>query len=138
MSFVISLVNKYGLIMLFILVGLEYACFPIPSEVVLPFLGFITKSFNYNIVGDFSEGLAYIKKDKKYGYIDKSGKEVIPAVYNYVSDFSEGVAAVEKDGKYGYIDKSGKEVVPFDYDVPTSKEYSLRVCCGDYNYFNVY
>ena len=42
---------------------------------------------------------------KKWGYIDKTGKEVIPIEFDYVSDFSEGLAAVEKNGKYRYIIK---------------------------------
>ena len=48
----------------------------------------------------------------KYGYIDKSGNEIIPCVFEYAGDFSEGVACVRKDGKYGYIDKSGNEIIP--------------------------
>lgn len=34
-----SAVETYGLVAIFIVVALEYACFPLPSEVVLPFAG---------------------------------------------------------------------------------------------------
>ena len=45
----------------------------------------------------FSEGFAQVRKDFKYGYIDKSGKLVIEIEpqYNEVGYFSEGVACVE-------------------------------------------
>ncbi len=36
----IEYVNNYGVWAVFILVALEYACFPIPSEVVLPLAGY--------------------------------------------------------------------------------------------------
>ena len=52
----------------------------------------------------------------KWGFIDKSGNEVVPCKYDDASSFSEGLAFVELDGKYGFIDKSGNEVVPCTYD----------------------
>ena len=68
---------------------------------------------------NFYEGLArlwvYEKDGTKTGYIDKTGKVVIPAEYGSAWEFSEGLAAVEKDGKIGVIDKTGKTVIPFQY-----------------------
>lgn len=70
-------------------------------------------------IGYFNEGLAqlwvYGKDGTKTGYIDKTGKVVIPAEYGTTDEFSEGLAAVEKDGKFGFIDKTGKAVIPFQY-----------------------
>ncbi|WP_069997418.1 DedA family protein [Cellulosilyticum sp. I15G10I2] len=34
-----SLINQLGYLGIFAIIGLEYACFPIPSEIVLPFIG---------------------------------------------------------------------------------------------------
>ena len=39
MEFVMDAVRDYGLIGVFVLILLEYACFPLPSEIVLPFSG---------------------------------------------------------------------------------------------------
>lgn len=39
MEFVMNVIDSYGLIAVFVLILLEYACFPLPSEVVLPFSG---------------------------------------------------------------------------------------------------
>ena len=48
-------------------------------------------------MGVFSEGLASVKKDDKWGYIDKTGKEVIPCQYSARgTDFKEGLCFVDK------------------------------------------
>jgi len=83
---------------------------------------------SYDEVENFSEGLALVAKDTdnsystghygidKYGFIDKTGKLIIPLIYDSAKSFSEGLALVKKDGKYGYIDKTGKVVIPLIYD----------------------
>lgn len=48
MNFWITLLNNYGLYIIFILITLEYACFPVPSEVVLPLAGAIGYINNIN------------------------------------------------------------------------------------------
>ena len=50
------------------------------------------------------------------GFIDWTGKVVIPPRYDNGRDFSEGFAWVEKNGKVGFIDTTGKEITPFQYD----------------------
>ncbi|MDR2409638.1 MAG: WG repeat-containing protein [Bacteroidales bacterium] len=47
----------------------------------------------YDYVGDFSEGLAYVELNGKYGYIDKTGTEVIPLKYDDAWGFSEGLSS---------------------------------------------
>lgn len=64
----------------------------------------------------FLEGLSCIKKNGRYGFIDKKGSEIIPCQYEKAKSFHEGLAIVKKDGKYGCINKQGKIVVPFIYD----------------------
>ena len=65
-------------------------------------------------VSYFNDGLAAICDDKnKWGFIDKTGKQVIPPTYDFVvNGFSNGYAIVgknEKDGKeHQIIDQSGK------------------------------
>lgn len=55
----------------------------------------------------FEEGYYIVKKDEKYGYIDKNGNEVIPCIYEEASPFSEGLAIVKIDGDIGVVDKKG-------------------------------
>ena len=71
---------------------------------------------SYDYASDFSEGLAGVAKNGKYGYIDKTGKEVISIEFDYVSDFREDLVVVKKNKKLGYIDKTGKEVIPIEFD----------------------
>lgn len=79
----------------------------------------------YEDAGQFSDGLAAVKKNGKWGYIDEEGKVVIPFQYELAYDFNEGLAIVAKSkrtadtaiswekpaGTYyemGFIDESGK------------------------------
>ena len=38
-DYMMYLIEQFGYIGIYLVIGLEYACFPIPSEVVLPFVG---------------------------------------------------------------------------------------------------
>lgn len=84
---------------------------------------FVNKVKQYDCVEGFDKrvGLAKVEKNKKYGYIDTNGNEVIPCVYSYVSDFHDGRAAVAKDyGVYGFVDTNGNEVIPCVIPWPVS------------------
>lgn len=71
---------------------------------------------SYSSKGKYVDGIALVQRAKKYGYIDESGKEIIPLIYDYAQDFSEGMAGVWENNKYGFIDKTGKLVIPIQYD----------------------
>ncbi len=64
----------------------------------------------------FSEGLARVEINDKYGFINKTGKVVIPLKYDDAEGFSEGLAKVRFNKKCGFINKKGKEVIPLKYD----------------------
>lgn len=65
--------------------------------------------------GAFLEGMAtYKDSNNKYGFIDITGKLVIPCQWKSVGQFYNGLAMVRhENGKMGYIDKTGKVVIPF-------------------------
>ncbi|MCH5302957.1 MAG: WG repeat-containing protein [Prevotella sp.] len=78
---------------------------------------------NYNTIKvqfediyDFSEGLALIKQNGKYGYIDKNGNIVIRPQFDEAYDFSDGLARIVSNGKHGYINKNGTIVINPQYD----------------------
>jgi len=52
----------------------------------------------FDEVSGFREGVARVKKDGKYGCIDKTGSVIIPIEYDCATNFSEGIAVVKKDG----------------------------------------
>ena len=61
-------------------------------------------------------GLFEINEGHKAGFIDKTGKLVIPFEYDNAYSFVNGVAQVSKGGKWGYIDKSNNVIIPIEYD----------------------
>ena len=70
----------------------------------------------------FVEGLAAVKQNDKWGFINREGRFAIQPQFHDVFGFSEGLAAVKKDKKYGYIDKNGTFVIAprFDWAMPFS------------------
>lgn len=64
----------------------------------------------------FFEDLAIVGLNKKFGFIDKTGKEVIEIKYDLVRYFNEKICAVKFNGEWGFIDKTGKVIIPFKYD----------------------
>jgi hypothetical protein len=62
----------------------------------------------------FREGLAAVKKQGQWQYIDPSGAEAfsLPLGIKYVTSFSEGKAVVtNENGQNGYINQKGQEVI---------------------------
>jgi len=66
----------------------------------------------------FSEGLANFKSDGKWGFIDRTGKIIIPFEFDFVEPFSEGLARFRQNDSFknGYIDKTGVVVIPAVYN----------------------
>jgi hypothetical protein len=65
------------------------------------------------------------KKGGKYGFIEPSGKEILPFVYEEIASFRNNMTFVAKlNGKYGFINNRNKIIRPFVYDsYAFSKEY---------------
>lgn len=112
----------------------------------------------YDCVGEFSCGLAYvINYDGTCGYIDRTGRLVIPMVYrtpirkitcdgqecvciDCPPDFSDGIAVVaDESGKFGYINTKCECVLPFIYDEAEpfcDDSYAKVKIDGRYAYIN--
>jgi len=64
---------------------------------------------NYDYASEFSEGLARVGKNGKYGFVNENGKVVVPIQYVAASNFNYGLAVVKTaDNKAFFIDKTGK------------------------------
>ena len=88
------------------------------GEVVFCYHNCIPKLYEDNY---FSEGLGAVQHDWKWGYVDTSGKEIIPCQCDLAKSFSNGLAAVgvgedSWNSKYGFINTKGEEIVPCIYD----------------------
>ena len=68
----------------------------------------------------FSEGLASVKVNNKFGFMDGNGKMVIQPKYDLALNFSEGFAAVSTGNKAHYIDKAGKEYFKDKFNLTAS------------------
>ncbi len=79
----------------------------------------------YERAHDFSEGLAAVRMDEKYGYINTDGIIVIPFQYSGAGEFSNGIAQVEQidmetnfeNTTWSLIDTEGNAVSDSKYAV---------------------
>ena len=112
-----------------------------------PYHAFIDKSGQFKIrlqpsqsARSFSEGLAAVSVNGRWGFINLDGQFVVPPQFGWVEDFSEGLAVVtpapadeywNKSTLFGYIDASGRYVIPpsFNWAGPFSDGLA-PVCVG--------
>jgi WG containing repeat len=92
--------------------------------------GAVRISAKYDDAEDFAEGLAAVAvlegtevyeggefgknclvKARKWGFIDSTGRPMIPLKYSQARSFSEGKAAVRSGAKWGFIDRNDQWVV---------------------------
>ena len=99
-------------------------------------LGHKITPFSFLSARAFSEGLACVKTENGYGFIDKTGKLVIEELYyGSIGDFHEGLAFVGRgtenyndlgevffEKNHAFIDRSGKLAIriPEDYNIEFS------------------
>jgi hypothetical protein len=81
----------------------------------------IDQNDKYSKVEPFSNGYAAVKKNNKWGYINKKGEIVIPFDFDVANPFSEnGLASVVVNKKTGFINAKGDVVIPLIYENPYS------------------
>ena len=66
------------------------------------------------------EKLYATKQNEKWGYVDATGKIVIPCEYDIVTEFNEyGFSGIKKDGKWGVANENGEIIVEPMYELDT-------------------
>ena len=84
--------------------------FDVEGNIIIP------QNDDYNLYGDFSNGLAWVAKYKdennynsgyNVGFINKKGELAIPMIYDDAFKFENGYALVKSEDKWKYIDTSG-------------------------------
>lgn len=81
------------------------------DEIVEISPSFTEKVHQFDELYPFSEGMAAVKKDDKFGFINTKGELVIPCQYQYAGQFKGGLACVVKDeenNNISFIDATGK------------------------------
>ncbi|MDE7160628.1 MAG: WG repeat-containing protein [Muribaculaceae bacterium] len=88
--------------------------------------------------GQFSEGLASVKKGKKWGFINLLAQMEIPPQFDEVKEFHNGFAAVRIGKMWGIIGNDGREVIPAEYDYTDGFRDGLALVKknGKYGYIN--
>ncbi len=79
----------------------------------------------YGFASEFSEGLAVVEKNMKFGYIDTTGTVVIPLKFYDAGPFRNGKAYAFNGYGYGYIDKSGTFTIDPKYKYAQSFDGDL-------------
>jgi hypothetical protein len=62
----------------------------------------------FDAADSFSQGLARVQKDNKWGYIDQTGKFVISPQFDQAESFAEGLALVNIGGEFKQSPQTGK------------------------------
>jgi hypothetical protein len=82
----------------------------------------------FPLAGPFSEGRALVRTERdRYGYIDRSGAQVIPAIYDYGIVFRGGLARVSVKRHWACIDRDSRVVIPEDLECGDIDEGVLPV-----------
>ena len=83
----------------------------------------------YDIVGYFHKGIACVRQNDKWGYINKKIEEIIPCIYDEVNDFTfvdddypqyyfeDEMPHVSLNGKHGCYNRDGKLIIPCEFDM---------------------
>lgn len=128
--------------------------------------GRVLVELRYAILRDFAEGLAAAavldaekperpvfgrgdKRNLKWGYVDRGGREVIPVQFLAAGDFAEGLAPVNPGGEggvgegsmcgtpgnFGYVDRTGAFVIKPQFTLASGfKGGRARVSVGRVTY----
>ena len=74
--------------------------------------------FSFERAHPFKEGMAVVRKDGKYGYVDKKGNQVTDYIYDDATEQNEyGYSGIKKDGLWGVIDQKGNIVLEPKYNL---------------------
>jgi len=78
-----------------------------------------------------------IEDDYRYGFIDRTGKEIIPLQYSYCNDFENGKAIAWRGKQCGIIDRNGNTLLPFNYTNISMNAKGAIISSGE-NYYRYY
>lgn len=120
MNFITNLINEYGLIAMFFIIMLEYACFPVSSEIVLPFSGAVASINHTNflvilslsvLAGLIGTGICYL-----IGWF--GGGAIISAITHKFPKTKKGI-----DSAYNKFNQHGAATVCIGRVIPLIRTY---------------
>lgn len=92
-------------------------------------------SFVYDEIKDLFNGIAILKRNHKYGAVDREGIEFIPCIYDSIKPLGKLFFKINKNDKFGIANNKGVIIVPCIYseieDYYNSNElFSIRMVNG--------
>lgn len=83
--------------------------------VLLPKYNYTKEALLWN---EFDQGYAKYLRKEKFGIIDTSGKEVVPAIFENIKEYNpNGLFPVKKRGKWGYSNPKLALKIDYNYEV---------------------
>lgn len=80
----------------------------------------ITDSIYAGTLG-YSEGLLSVVRNGRFGFVDTTGREVVPCIYDETGLFQQGRTLVRIGDRYGIVDTAGRIILPLEYDPAPSR-----------------
>ncbi len=128
-----NFILDYGLFSIFLIVALEYANLPLPSEIVLPFAGIIAFEYNMNlnlvIIVSILGGIVGSLTNYYLGY--RLGN---PLLYKLKTKYPKTRSAIKESNKW--MDKYNKASVMLSRLVPLARTF-ISIVAG-VNKMNIY
>jgi len=81
--------------------------------------------------GDFGDGLAPVRTENLWEYIDESGARQIAPQFEEARKFVDGRAAVRVEGGWTFIDRDGTQITPSTYDEVADFDGGLAAVVAD-------
>lgn len=120
MELITNFISNYGLLAMFLIILLEYACFPVSSEIVLPFSGAFASAQNIHffviltasvIAGLIGTTICYV-----IGYF--GGSIIVEKIIKRFPKSEKGISS-----SYKIFDKYGASAVCFARVIPICRTY---------------
>ena len=84
------------------------------------------------------EQIIKLKKNGKFGMVNKNGQLIVPLQYEAVKNATEGLFAVKQKNKWGFINEKNEVKIPFTYDLaqPFNKGRARVKIGGNFNFID--
>jgi hypothetical protein len=76
----------------------------------------IGQNQKYKVYHPFSEGLARVNMNDKWGYINDQGEVVIDFIFDDAKDFHHGIAGVKVGDAWGFVNNKGTIIIKPAYN----------------------
>ncbi len=92
-------------------------------------------SFQWDFLGELSEGFRLAKRGDVYGFLNEKNKLAIEPEFYQAGQFSEGFSCVKnEEGLWGYIDTAGDLVIPYQFEEANAFSCGLALVKTDGRY----